>query len=410
LNAARCSVLAAACALLLAGSARPAGAGTLLVANKAEATVSLIDLGTGKVVVTLPVGKAPHEVAVSPSGKRALVANYGDREQPGSTLTVLDVPGGRVEKTVDLGEHRRPHGMVWLDERRALVTSETSHALLEVDVDAGDVGDVGKITAVIATDQEGSHMVVASPDGSRAFVANVKSGSMTALDLQAKKRLANVPAAAGTEGIAVTPGGRQVWVTNREADSVSVIDAETLKVLATLPSPSLPIRAKATPDGRRVLVTNARSGDLSVFSVADRKLERRVPLGLAGKSDHPDLGDGSLPVGLVIAPDGKRAYVAHTNADQISVLDLETWKQVGALTAGKEPDGMAFSPVEVKAAPNPPSPPTPLPSPAHTPAGRGEKSNASQASSCLPSPGDGAGGAGRGAGGEGWAGAFDGPL
>jgi YVTN family beta-propeller protein len=335
---------AALCALVLAGSAQAA---TLLVANKSEATVSLIDLGTGKVVVTLPVGKAPHEAAVSPSGKRALVANYGDREQPGSTLTVLDVPDGKVEKTVDLGEHRRPHGMVWLDEHRALVTSETSKALLAVDVDAG------KVTAVIATDQEGSHMVVASPDGSRAFVANVKSGSMTAIDLKAKKRLANVPAAAGTEGIAVTPGGKQVWVTNREADSVSVIDAVSLKVLATLPSPSLPIRAKATPDGRRVLVTNASSGDLSVFSVAGRKLERRVPLGVTGKSDHPDLGDGSLPVGLVIAPDGKRAYIAHTNADQISILDLETWKPVGTLTAGKEPDGMAFSPVDVKLAPPP---------------------------------------------------------
>lgn len=312
-----------------------ARAATLIVANKAEATVSLVGLPEGKVVATLPVGTGPHEVAVSPSGKLALIANYGVQGEAGegSTLTLIDVPAARVLKTIDLGAYHRPHGLAFLDERRALVTTEVNKALLEVDVEAG------KVAGAVATGQEISHMVAVTPDHSRAFVANIGSGSVTAIDLKEKKHLKDIPTGNGAEGITVTPDGRQVWVVNRAADTVTVLDAASLEVLGSLPSAKFPIRAEATPDGQRVLVSNAQSGDLSVFTTADRKLERRVSL---------ELGESSAPVGIEIAPDSKRAYVAHTGADQISIVDLEAWKRVGTLTAGKTPDGMGYSGVDVK--------------------------------------------------------------
>lgn len=330
---------------LAAGSLQAA---TLLVANKAEATVSLVDLASSKVVATLPVGTGPHEIAVSPSGKLALVANYG-AQQPGSSLTLLDVPAAKVVKTIDLGENRRPHGLVFLDERRALITVEANQAVIEVDVEAG------KVTRSIATGQAVSHMLVATPDGSRAFVANIGSGSMTALDLKAGKSLGNVQTGKGAEGIDVTPDGRQVWVTNREADTVTIVDAATLKVVGTVPSAKFPIRAKATPDGKHVLVSNAQSGDLSVLSVADRKVTRRVPLPVEAAADKEGrlmaagpFAGGSVPIGVLVEPDGRRAFVAHANGDAISIVDLKEWKKVGTLTAGKEPDGMGYSKLTVK--------------------------------------------------------------
>lgn len=331
-------------ALLLAGSLQAA---TLIVANKSEATVSLVDLGSGKVVATLPVGQGPHEVAVSPSGRLALIANYGGQGQPGSSLTLIDVPAAKVVKTIDLGEYRRPHGVAFLDERRALATAEANQALIEVDT------QTGKAAAVAKTDQRVSHMVAFAPGASRAFVANLGSGSITAIDLKDRKKVGDVQTGRGAEGIAVTPDGKQVWVTNRDADTVSVVDAGTLQVLATLPSATFPIRAEVTPDGKRVLVSNARSGDLSVFSVADRKLERRVPLDTGGVKPREgrlmnDMDNSSVPIGIEIAPDGKRAWVAHANADEISIVDLESWKRVGSLTAGKEPDGMGYSKLDVK--------------------------------------------------------------
>lgn len=341
------------------GIAGPSLADTLVVGNKAEASVSLVDLGSKRVIATLPTGKGPHEVAVSPNGRLALIADYGGGpEEHGSTLTVIDLPTARVVKTIDLGEHRRPHGLVWLDGRRALVTAEMSKNLLEIDVEEG------KVVRALPTNQDVSHMVAVVPGGARAFVANIQPGTVTALDLKTGKHLGNIKTGAGAEGIDVTPDGKQVWVTNRAADTVSVVDAKSLKVLATLKSPKFPIRVKITPDGKHALVSNAESGEISVFSVASRKLLRRISFkaealaaamaavpsaapgkGKAEKGDKRmfDFGESPVPIGILIAPDGKHAYVALANADKVASIDLKEWKVIGSVPTGKEPDGMGYS-------------------------------------------------------------------
>ncbi len=324
-----------------------AGQGTLVVLNKAEASASLIDLDAGVVVATIPTGEGPHEVAVSPDGQLAVATSYGTDRAPGSTLAVIDLPGAKAVKTVDLGEYGRPHGIVWLkDGRHVLVTAEAKKAVITVDVATGSV------TRAVETGQEISHMLAVAPDGSRAFVANIGSGSVTAIDLEKAERIANIGAGEGAEGIDITPDGREVWITNRAADTVTVIDASSLEVLKELRAGSFPIRAKATPDGRHVLVSNARSGDMSVFDVATKGETRRIPMKLEvgeteGRLFGGRFGSSSVPIGILIRPDGKRAYVAHANADVVSIVDLETWEVTGSLRPGKEPDGLGFSPLSV---------------------------------------------------------------
>jgi YVTN family beta-propeller protein len=337
-----------ALALLVCGGA--ASAETLVVLNKSDATASLIDLKAGTVAATLPTGQGPHEAATAPDGKRVLVTNYGTGPAPGSSLTLIDVPASRVLKTIDLGEYRRPHGVAWIDDRRAAVTAEANKALLVVDVEAG------KVESAVATGQEISHMVVVTPDRARAFVANIGSGGITAVDLKAGKVLAQIPTGAGAEGIDLTPDGAQVWVTNREADTVSVVDAASLKVVKTLPSKSFPIRARSTPGGGQVLVSHARSSDLAIYDAAGaREVARiaiKVPLPPGPKDGRllAGFGDSAVPIGIVVAPDGKKAFVAAANADAIVVLDLASRQVTGTLKAGREPDGMAYVPAAAKAA------------------------------------------------------------
>jgi len=321
--------------------------GTLVVLNKAEGSASLIDLATGATAANVPTGLGPHEVAVSPDGQRALVTNYGSRESQGSSLTLVDIPGARVVATIDLGQFRRPHGVRWLDDAGAVVTSEASRSLLLVDVEKR------RVRGEVRTDQETSHMVAVLPGGARAFVANIGSGSVTAIDLEAGEVLAQIPTGEGAEGIDVTPDGREVWVANRGADSLSVIDAESLAVVASVPCGEFPIRVRISPDGRHALVSNARSSDLAVFDVAGRKEIARVRFGEAAGSTRGRLfgdrfGTSSVPIGVVVSPDGARAWVAHANADRISVVDLGSWQVSGQLSAGKEPDGMAYSPAVVQ--------------------------------------------------------------
>ena len=330
--------------LLCAAAAATASAGTLVVANKSEATVSLVDTGTGEIRATLPTGNAPHEVDVSPDGRLALVGNYGTRDVPGSTLTLIDIPAAEVVTTIDLGEYRRPHGIVWLDNRDALVTAEANQALVLVNTESGEV------LHSVATEADVSHMVGVANDRGLAFVANIGSGSVTAIDLALAARLVTIPTGDGAEGIAVTPDGRQVWVTNRGEDTVSVIDVASRSPIAKLDAGAFPIRAEATADGRYVLVTNAKSNDLSVFSTTDLSEVRRVSFDAVSKDAEGRLfsdrfGSSSVPIGIEIVDHEHRAYVAHANADDISIIDLEKWQVVGTLSAGREPDGMGWSPL-----------------------------------------------------------------
>ena len=323
------------------------GAGTLVVLNKSAASASLIDLATGEVVATVETGDGPHEVAVSPDGRWALVANYGAGSA--STMTLIDVATAAVVRTIDLGEYRRPHGAQFLaDGRHAVVTAEANRALLVVDV------ELGVVVRSVDTDQDVSHMVAVTPDGSRAFVANIGSGSVTAIDLAAGERIANVATGAGAEGIDVSPDGTEVWITNRAADTITVIDTDTLETRATIPSASFPIRAKFTPDGRLVLVSNARSAEVAVFDAAERAEIARIPMVLdlqdtEGRLFGESLAGSSAPVGILVHPDGRHCFVANTNADVVVVIDLERRAVVGGLVAGREPDGMGYSPLAVEA-------------------------------------------------------------
>lgn len=331
--------------MLIMSASTPLQADTLVVLNKSGASASLIDLDSGEELARVPTGDGPHEVAISPDGKLAVVANYGN---PGKSLTVIDIQSASVVRTIDLGEYSDPHGIEYLKSGKSVaVTVEAQKALIVVDIAEGEV------IQAVDTDQNVSHMVALTPDEKRAFVANIGSGSMTVIDLQKGERLANIPTGDGAEGITVTPDGKYVWVTNRGEDTVSVIDANSLEIVKTLPSASFPIRARATPDGQWVLVTNARSDELAVFDAQRMEEVNRINMNVEAKDSSGRLfgdqfGESSVPIGVLVAPDSKRAFVAHAGSDLISVVDLESWEITGHLRGGKEPDGLGYSRIDVR--------------------------------------------------------------
>jgi YVTN family beta-propeller protein len=135
---------------------------------------------------------------------------------------------------------------------------------------------------------------------------------------------------------------------------VSIIDTKTLTVVDSLRSESFPIRVKFTPDGKHVLVSNAQSGNVTVFDVKQRKEVRKISFEVKAIKEQEQrlfggrFGSSPAPVGIVVPSDGKFAYVANLNADVIGVVELSIWKVVSWIKAGREPDGLGWSPVVVQ--------------------------------------------------------------
>jgi YVTN family beta-propeller protein len=317
-------------------------AGVLIVLNKSDDTVYILDRETGEQLASVQTGYQPHEVAVSPDGRIAVITNYGTRSEPGNSLTVIDVTRAERVKDISLGEHTMPHGIQFLGDHRVIITTEGNQTVVIVNLESE------AIEQVFITEQRVSHMVAATPDGKRAFVPNLGSGTVTVLDLGAGIVETHIETGEGPEGIAMSPDGSEVWITNRGANTVSVINTATLDIESELTSPEFPIRAVFSPDGGYVLVTNARSGDITVFDA-----ENRVRIGVIRLDEIDELVkdddryfidqfEGSpIPIGIVIGPDNRTAYVANTAADVIAVLDIMTLQVLDLYPTGAQPDGIA---------------------------------------------------------------------
>jgi YVTN family beta-propeller protein len=294
----------------------------LLVCNTSDDTVSFVDSKTLEILGTTTTGRGPHEVAVTPDGKWAFVANY---EGPGNSISLIDVRKMKEVRKISIDPHRQPHGIVVSrDGTKVFATCEGTQTVIELDI------KTETITRSVKTDAFVSHMLVLTPDEKKAYVANIMSGSVTAIDFENEKVAAQIETGDGCEGIDITPDGRWVWASNRQAGNVSVIDTETDKVIETVDCPGFPIRVKITPDGKHALVSCATAGEVAVFDVKTRKETARVSTGAA-------------PIGVLITPDGSRAYVANTRANFVTVLNLENLEVEGEIKAGNTPDGLGLA-------------------------------------------------------------------
>jgi YVTN family beta-propeller protein len=323
---------------------------SLLVVNKLGDTLSIIDTETGKERARVPVGEGPHEVDASPDGRIAVVTNYG-RVTPGNSLSVIAVAEGEVIRTIDLGEHTRPHGVAFLaDGKRVAVTTEGSRRLLVVNIESGE------ILHAIDTEQEISHMVELTRDQRFAYVPNIRSGSVSIIDLKENRLAKIVETGPGAEGVAVHPNQPEVWISNRAADTVSIIDTESMEVIDTIESRGFPIRAAIAPDGRHAIIVNARAGAVTIFDAQDRSEARTIAMEAEVIIDENRMfprafSETTVPIGAIFSPDGSRAFVALTRSDVVAVIDTQTWEIIDKFATDKEPDGLGWSVIERRARP-----------------------------------------------------------
>jgi YVTN family beta-propeller protein len=296
---------------------------TLLILNKADNEVAFVDPVSLKVLGKTTTGVGPHEVAVSADGKTAYVANYGN-QQPGNSLSIIDVPSRKELRKVDLGPLYRPHGIIEIGGN-IYFTAEGSRVVARYNP------STDKVDWISGTGQSITHMIVGAKD--KLYTSAIAEGTITYIDSrnqvppQAMKHLA---VGKGPEGIDISPDGAAVWVATREDGNVHIIDTATNTVNKTMPAGQFPIRVKFTPDGKRVLISNAQGGDLAVFDASTHQVIKRITM-------------GEQPIGILISPDGKWAFIAASASHKVLRVDLEKLELAGEIKPGNVPDGLGWS-------------------------------------------------------------------
>jgi YVTN family beta-propeller protein len=312
-----------------------AWADTLAVVCKSDFQLELLDPATDKILLKVPTGLGPHEVAVSPDGRTAYVSNFGRysvypagdtmHDKAGNTITVVDLVERKVKSTFDLGTHTGPHGMILSHDGKLMwATTETPQAVLELDAANG------KLLHVWNTNQVRSHMIVDTPDEKKFYVTNTVSGSVSVIDKNSGE-LKIISTGPGTEGIAISPDGKEVWAASRIDAKISIISTSTDTIVASFPSGGKgPKRMAFTPDGAQVWVTNSASNQTTVFDAHAREMIAALDMAKA-------------PSSLYFSGDGRRVYVTNANANELSTVDVPARKILSVVPIGTDPDGIIWS-------------------------------------------------------------------
>jgi YVTN family beta-propeller protein len=287
-------------------AAQTPSAARLLVLLRNASALAIVDPASGKVLGRVPVGRDPHEVAVTPDGRMAFVAS------PSEGISVIDVPSMKELRRVSTGTLSAPHDVLFAGGK-LYFTAEGYKTIGRYDPTANTV------EWMLGIGQDGTHMMVLARDQQTMWVPNRGSNSISVIDAVAggppKFKTTAIPVPGKTpEGLDLSPDGRELWTVTRGDGSVSIIDTTSRKVTQSF---SLKLtdanRLKFTPDGK-VLILDGGTGTLIVLDAASRKEIKRL------KVAPRDTGDG----GVFVMPDGSRAYLGLRDDHSVVVIDLKT--------------------------------------------------------------------------------------
>jgi len=176
-------------------------------------------------------------------------------------------------------------------------------------------------------------MLVATPNGSTIFTANIRSDSVSCIRLNPQTggtKVSQMAVGKGPEGIDISPDGVEVWAANSGDGTVSIIDAASCKVTGTVDvKTKRSNRVKFTKNGKLVLISDMATGEVVVVDVAARNAVKRLKLGTSAE-------------GILVVPDGTKAMVAVSGDNKVAVVDLQTLEVVTTFETGKGPDGLGW--------------------------------------------------------------------
>ena len=308
-----------------------ASRGVLLVCNKGDHTLGIIDPVAGKMVATVDEdGVTGHEVAVSSDGKQAFVPIFGNSGvgkpgTDGSVIRVVDIASRKVVNTLDFGRGVRPHCAVMGPKDGLLyVTTELENSITVIDP------STMKIVGTVPTGQPESHMLAISSNGKRGYVSNVGPGTVSVLDLEQRTILSMIPLGAKCQRIAVSVDDKWVFTSDQAQPRLAVISTKSNAIERWIEMPGVGYGTATTPDGRFLIVALIKENKVAVIDLKTMSVVRTLDLPAA-------------PQEVLVRPDGAEAYVSCDASGKVAVIDVTSWQVSKLIEAGPGADGLAWA-------------------------------------------------------------------
>jgi DNA-binding beta-propeller fold protein YncE len=321
----------------------------LLALSKRNHALAIVDPATLQVIARAPVGPDPHEVIASADGKTAYVSIYGGGRY--HALSVIDLVGQKALPDLDTGALNGPHGLasvggkIWFTAEGAKAIATYDPAIGRIDwimgtgqnrthmiyvtpgqkqiyttnVSSGTVSILELVTLPPMGPPPGMHPPAGATPPPGAGQPRTDWNQTV------------IPVGKGDEGFDVSPDGRELWTADAQDGTLSVIELAARKVVATLDAKTFGAnRLKFTPDGKLVLISRLGDGDLVIYDAASRKEFKRV-----------HIGHGAA--GILMDSEGSQAFISCGPDNYVAVLDLKTLEVTGHIDVGGEPDGLAWA-------------------------------------------------------------------
>jgi YVTN family beta-propeller protein len=305
----------------------------LLITNEFSGDLSVIDPATRQVVATIPLGKRPRGLDVSPDRQTVYVALSGSPVAgPGVDESTLPPPDRSADGigVVDLREGRLVRVLKAGTDPEQVAVSRDGTLLFVANEDAAQVSVVnassGEIVQTYPVGEEPEGVTV-SPDGRHVYVTSEDEGTVYVFEVSERRMVAKLEVGARPRSIAFLPDGSRAYITNENSASVSVIDARALTLLPAIALENMrPMGVVSAPDGRYVAVSTGRSRAVVLVDPATGAI--------TGSIDA-----GERPWGIAVSPDGTRLYTANGPSNDVSVIDVATRAVVARIPAGDRPWG-----------------------------------------------------------------------
>jgi YVTN family beta-propeller protein len=251
--------------------------------------------------------------------------------------------GGETYISLLPGAKHPAGGAFTPDDRLFLVAAQDTHNLAVIDVASLRLHGLialpnGDVPWGIAISREGRFAYITN---SGYYSRRKSPGTVSVVDILARKGIASIPVGIGPNGIDIDHRRSVAFVANQRSNSVSVIDLKKRAVVETIPVGRAPHTIRVTPDGKYVAVVNYEDASLSVISPDKLKILDTITVGVpALAKPNPAWGPGdTVAIDFV---NYETAWVTNSRSKNIVEVNLRTGEKQVAIYLERMPIRLAI--------------------------------------------------------------------